>query len=280
MDSSQLPSASYRPAIPQLAYRARDGWLFFCCFWYDLKSMNMRFFVLLSLLCSSLCFGADPRLLGMPADNREIVINNRILVKVNGKPITVMDVVKKLDVVFYRQFSEYASSSQARFQFYSVNWKQVLNDLIDTELIMADAKECKIEITRGEVRKELEEQFGPQIMMNLDKVGISFDEAWRMIHDDLAIKQMLGLRVHMKARQRVSPSMVRTTYEKYKEANHRPTEWIYRVVTIRGEDRDKGQTAALQLRSLLQDKTYTIEELAQKGKTLEGVDPEFEYYLL
>ena len=213
--------------------------------------MITRLITVLLLLASSLCWGVDPHPLGIPLDDREVAVNNRILAKVNGKPISVVDVMKKLDMIFYRQFPQYAGSSQARFQFYSVNWKKVLSDLIDTELILADAQECKIEVTRGEIRKELEVQFGPQIMKNLDQIDVSFDEAWRILHNELVIRQMMGLRVHMKARQKVSPNMVRRIYEKYKESNRRPKEWTYRVVTIRHPDPEKGAEAANIVRTFL-----------------------------
>ncbi len=234
--------------------------------------MNLRFITALMLLCASFCYGTDPRWLGATADDQEIVVNNRILAKVKGNPISVVDVMKKLDMVFYRQFPQYATSSQARFQFYSVNWKQVLSDLIDTELILADAKECKIEITRGEVRKELESQFGPQIMVNLDKVGVTFDEAWAMVHNELAIRRMMALRVQLKAQQKVSPSLVRSAYDKYKESNRRPAEWTYQVITIRHPDPQKGAATAKSLRALLRE--TTIEELSQSYKTAKAIDSE------
>src|ERR1700730_13068687 len=96
------------------------------------------------VLCLMISLGAliaqDGILYG-PEDNARIVVNNRILAKVNGKEISVFDVMKKMDMLFYRQFPEYTSSMQARFQFYQVSWKRVLQDLIDKELIMADAEE-------------------------------------------------------------------------------------------------------------------------------------------
>ena len=42
----------------------------------------------------SFMFGQEPKL----------QINNRILANVNGKPISVIDAMKKMDVIFFRQF--------------------------------------------------------------------------------------------------------------------------------------------------------------------------------
>ncbi len=236
--------------------------------------MNLRWLLLLVLLCSATCWGADLPLMAVPEDHREIVVNNRILAKVNGKPITVVDVMKKLDVIFYRQFPQYAVSAQARHQFYLINWKQVLSDLIDSELIMADAKECKIEITRGEIRSDLEQQFGPQIMANLDKIGISFDEAWALMKAELLIRRMMALRVQLRAQQKASPSLVRATYEKFKESNRRPTEWIYQLITIRHPNSAKGDAAAHFLRNLLVENQIPLAEVIEKSKTFAEIDGE------
>jgi hypothetical protein len=74
----------------------------------------------------------------------KIVINNRILGRVNGKPISTYDLMKKMDVSFFRQYPEYASSIEARFQYYEMVWKSALAEMIDKQLILADAQESKI----------------------------------------------------------------------------------------------------------------------------------------
>ena len=81
----------------------------------------------------------------------KISINNRILARVNGKPLTTYDLVKKMDLAFYKQYPQYASSNMARFQFYQQGWSYVLDDLITEELILADAKESHIEVSAGDL---------------------------------------------------------------------------------------------------------------------------------
>src|SRR5205085_3839907 len=102
-------------------------------------------------------------LLYAPEDDKRIIVNNRILAKVNGKALSVYDIMKKMDLLFYRAFPEYTSSTVARFQFYEMNWQAVLRDLIDKELIIADADENKVEVSSGDVRQEMETLFGPNI---------------------------------------------------------------------------------------------------------------------
>ena len=86
----------------------------------------------------------EPFLFG--GNSAQIIINNRVLARVNGKPISVIDVMKKMDMIFLRQYPEYAEVPQARFQFYELSWKHVLEDLIDKELILADAEEAKMQV--------------------------------------------------------------------------------------------------------------------------------------
>ncbi len=66
-----------------------------------------------------------------------IDINNRVLLKVNGKSLSVFDVVKKLDILFYKQLPEHISSPVIRYQFYVTNWRTVFDSLVDEALIGA-----------------------------------------------------------------------------------------------------------------------------------------------
>ncbi|MDP1835476.1 MAG: hypothetical protein Q8K75_06050 [Chlamydiales bacterium] len=238
---------------------------------------NYRFLLLATfgLLGCSTIEAAGPSLLNRMADERRpIVVHNRILAKVHGKAISVVDVQKKMDVVFFRRFAEYANSPSTRHQFYTINWRPVLNDLIDKELILFDAKESKVEVSKGDVRQELEELFGPNIVSNLDKIGIGYDEAKTMIEGDLMIRRMMSMRVHMKAHGRITPREIRKTYQEFCEKHKRPTEWTYQVVTVRNPDPAKGLAAAEILRNLLSGGETSMEQLAESYQLIEAIDPE------
>jgi protein-tyrosine-phosphatase len=175
----------------------------------------------------------------------KIFINNRILASINGKPISTYDLMKKMDLAFFRQYPEYASSNQARYQFYEYNWKPALSDMIDKQLILADAQESKIEVTSGDVRQEIESSFGPNTIANLDKAGISFEEASKIMQEEIIIRRLLAGRVHAKAMRQVTPSKVRLAYEEFIQDpnNARLTQWSYRMITIK--DRTLQKTEAL-----------------------------------
>lgn len=194
----------------------------------------------------------------------QIIINNRILAKVNGKAISVIDLMKKMDMLFYRQFPEYTSSIQARFQFYQANWKHVFQEFLDKELILADATENKLPISSGDVRQEMESLFGPDIINNLDKIGLAFDEAYKMVQADITIRRMIYIRVQNKVIREITPQSIRDYYEQYAKENIRDNEWHYQVISIRDKEAAKAaQLANLAYQSLVTDKT-PLSELSKK----------------
>ena len=203
------------------------------------------------------------------SDTLHVVVNNRVLAKVNGKAISVMDLMKKMDIHFYRQFPQYTSSVPARFQFYQTNWKQVIQETIDKELLLADAEENKLPVSNGDIRQEMENMFGPNIIANLDKINLSFDEAWSIIKGDIIIRRMLFYRVNAKAMRQVTPQKIREVYDQFAKENPREEQWRYYVISIRDKDAERGAEAAKFTHQLLEDEAAPIDQLASKAK-LEG----------
>lgn len=198
----------------------------------------------LFLVATALPVYSDPAFLLGQEESKQIFVNNRILAKVNGKAISVIDVMKKMDMQFYRQYPQYTSSVMARFQFYQLAWKQVLQELIDKELLLADAEENHLTVTSADIRQEMEDLFGPNIIANLDKINLSFEEAWKMIKEDTIIKRMLYIRAHSKATKKVTPQDVRNAYEEFAKNNTRNDEWHYQVISIRDPDPTQGADVA------------------------------------
>ncbi len=227
----------------------------------------------LRTLIIPLCLSAAPLLaqghsmFNDPNDPVKIIVHNRVLAKVNGQAITVMDVMKKMDVLFFQQFPEYSGIKVARHQFYTTNWKFILQDLINKELILADAQETKIPITAGDVRQELEEMFGPNVIANLDKVGLSMEDAKKMIEKDITIRRTVAFRVNQKAVRQVNPQDIKLAYEDYAKKNVRPPEWIYYVISIKDKDPENARKAA----NIAYQELVTIKvPLEELSKVLEG----------
>lgn len=212
------------------------------------------FTLFISLHCNVLHAGVESFSLSQE-EPKQIFVNNRILAKVNGKALSVVDVVKKMDMSFYRQYPQYTSNVMARFQFYQMSWKLVLQELVDKELIIADAQENKLPVSSGDIRQEMEELFGPNIIVNLDKIGLTFDDAWKLVQDEIILKRMLYIRVQSKAVKKVTPKDVREAYEDFARNNIRKDEWQYQVITIRNPNSERGaETAQFAYQLLTVDK--------------------------
>lgn len=199
-------------------------------------------------------------------DALHILVNNRILAKVNGKAISVVDVMKKMDILFYRQFPEYTASVPARFQFYQVNWKHVINELIDKELIIADAEANKMPLSNGDIRKEMEVLFGPNIIVNLDKIGMTYDEAWSIVKGDLTLRRMVYFKVNSKAMRDVTPQSLRSAYTDFAKDNVFPESFVYKVISVRDLNSERGQQIANQIQLDLANQTTTLADLEEKIK--------------
>lgn len=165
---------------------------------------------------------------------KRIIVNNRVLAKINGKPISVLDVMKKMDLIFYREHPDLEESLVARYQFYMINWKTVLSDMIDGELILANAAEVKVTVSEGDVRQELEELFGPNVVLTIDKMGLTYEEAVKLVQNELTIKRMTSYMVHSKSLNRIGPEKIREVYENYAKEHPREASWDYQLVSIRG----------------------------------------------
>src|SRR5580700_6510233 len=136
-------------------------------------------------------------------ESQELIVYNRILAKVNDKTISVIDVMKKMDLFLQKYYPQLTHSKLARYQFYSSQWREYLAQMIDQELMIADAEKLEVKVTDAEVREELLNRFGPSIMSVLSDLGLTYDETRSMIHDDLLVQKMIWFRVNSKALAKV-----------------------------------------------------------------------------
>ena len=70
----------------------------------------------------------------MTEESEELIVNNRILANVHGKAFSVLDVMKQMDVFLKRHYPQYLASKPARCQYYMENWKNTLNEMINTRI--------------------------------------------------------------------------------------------------------------------------------------------------
>lgn len=202
------------------------------------------------------------------APNQKIGVQNAILAKVNGKTISMMDVKKKMDLVFHQYYPQLIHSSPARFQFYETSWRQVLREMIDQELIISDALDKEIKLTDGDVREVMEERYGPNTMQTLDKIGVTYDEAWSMVKNELIVQRMNWWFIQQKAMTNVTPQDIRQAYRLYLQENPASSEWKYQVISIRSDEAND-ETAEQIYDSLAKADASELKETCKKLETEE-----------
>lgn len=209
---------------------------------------SMRYIFLLCVAFASLvvspttCFSESAVQPAAAAVN----FNNRILAVVNGTPISMLDVMKQLDLIFYRKYRDYQTKPEAKRQFYSSNWKDIFSELIDRELVLADAQEKQFTVSQGDVRQEMEEMFGPDLIKNVHEAGLTIPEVRKMLHADITLRRMLFFKVRAKAYASITPQDVAIAYEKLKRDATVDEEVVWQVITVKGDPKSS-EKAAFQL---------------------------------
>lgn len=225
---------------------------------------------LLTPFTSLLGWTSNPWLFS-PDEKNVLLVQPRILAHVNGKAMTVVDLMHKMDFAFYEQFPEYAESIAFRYQFYQMHWRQVLQDLIDQELMLADAEELKIELSKGEVRKEMERLFGPNVVANVQKARLQYDEAIALVRADMIMQRLLYFKVHTPALRYSTPKEVQIAYEEYQKTHQLPAEVTYRVISVRSSvpERAKELSTSMHARLVAGE---SIDEVVQAMQGQEDVN--------
>lgn len=228
-----------------------------------------RFILATTLAALTLTAGlqANLQLMASQESTQHLAINNRILAKVNDKTISVLDVMKKMDVFLTRYYPQLADSPTARYQYFSSQWKETLAQMIDNELILADAEKLELKVGDAEVREAIIERFGPNIMSSLDKLQLSYEEARKMVHTDIIVEKMTWYRIHSKALQNVNPQDIKVAYQDYVKKNPAQERWEYQVLSIRTKNDELGHQLADKAYHMLQTTKQSLPEVLEKIKT-------------
>jgi len=193
----------------------------------------------------------------------KISTNNRILHNINGNSISVLDLKKKMDVVFYQQFPQHVRNLPLRYQFYQNNWIHVLNQMIDTELIINDAEEKELPVTDVDIRKEMEETFGNTPLETIDSLDLTYKEAWEQVKKNLLVQRMMIYMVNMKAQVSITPADVQAEYLTYVKEQKDKDTWIYRVLTIKDDNEEAANRASNRAYELLVEEDIPLEGLIE-----------------
>ena len=193
----------------------------------------MRRCLLILVMGMTFLHGAE-----LSPSKKTIAIENRVLSTVRGQIITVVDVMKKLDMLFYQQFPQYRGSIEAKFEFYTTNWRRIFEDLVDRQLVLAWAEDREYHVSNGELREELEQMFGPNVMMNLYEAGLSVHEVQEMMRADILMRRVIGFYVRMPVMSAITPEVIRVEYARQYEEAKKRTMWAWKSVTICAKEGD------------------------------------------
>ena len=205
-------------------------------------------------------------------EKQEIVMQNRPLVKIHGKTISLLDVKKKMDFFLHEHYPETRTGPlSVKHSFYAQQWRRTLEELIENELMKMEAEELKIKITDGDVREEMENRFGPNIFRKLSDLGLSYEEGWDMVYDDIVIRNISWYRIWARVLQLVNPEAIKSGYEQFLKKNPPKEEWIYKTVTLRSSDLSEAKKVAQKMHEDLSRTAFDCMEaklltLQDKGK--------------
>ena len=231
---------------------------------YEGEAMG-RMVVVLAVAACSLSFCDVPQ-----SRRSSIVVENKVLAMVRDQIITVLDVTKKMDMIFYQQFPQYRGISEARYEFYRTNWKRIFQELVDRQLILSMAEEKHFDVTNGDIREEIEEFFGPNAMINVYEEGLSLHDVEEMMKGDILLRRALSFYVRSPVVAAVTPAVLRAAYKKHVEGLKERYGWIWRSITVKSRDGDCPQKIANQVWERLQKDHATVEQVgAELGDSYE-----------
>ncbi len=209
------------------------------------------------------------------AEPKSIYVQNTILAKVKDRSISLLDVKKKMDLLFYRTYPHLKNNVQARYQFYLSSWRHILIEMIDTELVLMDAATKELKTSDGEIREEMQKRFGPNILFTLFDLGVSYEEAWEMTKTDMIVKKMTGYYVSNRAFASVTPQVIRKAYSEYCQKNPALDEWNYQLVTVKAPEEDLEKKVAEKVHAILssskKDPSSLQDSIKEIEKSHEGV---------
>jgi hypothetical protein len=133
--------------------------------------------------------------------------------------------------------------------------------MINNQLILFEATKKELKITDAEVREEVEMRYGPNTIINLVNLGLTYDEALKMTKEDMIIQRMMYYFIKVKADQKITPSAIRSAYRLYCRENPPLETWSYYTISIKSDDDISSQKTAEEIHALLKEKSQDPKEI-------------------
>ncbi|WP_100934092.1 hypothetical protein [Candidatus Chlamydia corallus] len=188
------------------------------------------------------------------ADPSGLAIHDRVLFKVNEESVvTTLDVIHKLNLLFYNSYPHLIDSFPARSQYYTAMWPVVLESVIDEFLMVADAKEKRIATDPTSVNQEIEEMFGRDLSPLYAYFEMTANDIFNVIDRTLTAQRVMGMMVRSKVMLKVTPGKIREYYQQLEEEASRKVIWKYRVLTIKANTESLASQIADKVRARLNE---------------------------
>lgn len=231
--------------------------------------MKRSFIISLFILPHLTIFAQPSSFFDAKEISQQINYHNRPLIKVNGKTISLVDVIKKMDLQILKNSPHLIDDVNSKHQYYSANWRNTFNELVENELILIDSEPLKFAISEADIREELETTLGNNLISKLDQIGMTLIEAKKITENDLIIRQMLWFKAYSKAVQGVTPEMIKSTYTELvkRDSMKKKEQWCYQVLTVKCIDQEKGLKIAEDAYNLMNEKTSIIADIPSILKT-------------
>ena len=240
----------------------------------------MKYFSILAslLLTSNLTYGDFSQYPTIQEQPKTIHFHNRPLIKINGKTISLVDVVKKLDMQLLKNAPHVLSDLPSKHHYYSTNWRMAFNELIEQEMIKLDSEQLKFSISEADIRTELDSTIGLNLISKLDSIGITLEEAKQMVESEMMVRQMLWMKAYSKALQTVTPEIIKNTYAEVvkKDLLKQKEVWCYQVLTIKAKNPDKEKEVAQKAYTLLNSSDSIMTNVVDVLKTQLQSQQDFE----
>ena len=193
-----------------------------------------------------------------------IVINNKVLTKVNNTSISTIDIVKKMDLLLYQFYPNLTSNIEAKYQFYTTHYENTLNDMINMELMLKDAENKHISINNTDLQEELQARFGPNIAKNLKKIDMKYEEVCKLLKKELIIEKMKWYFITSKAIQSITPQKIKKAYLTYLQKEPLSEKFNYQIISLNINDQQL--IDELYKKILTKNESLSLEEFVKDMK--------------
>lgn len=205
----------------------------------------------------------------------KIAVNNIPLAKINGKVISLADVVKELDLRMYLHNPEDYKNPNLRFGFYKESWKRQLDELVHLELLRKEADERKLKVTDADVRQELVSRYGNDIVKTLHEVNFTYEDVKNSVRNDVLAQQMNWFGYINKAFYKIGPQTLKTAYDEHVAANPGTETWKYQFLTVRVKDKVKADQITFKMKALDPSNFSNLQSLKDSLISLFSKEEEF-----